>query len=192
LLHGLGSNEHDLFALAPRLDECLFIISVRAPLTYAWGGYMWFDVERHGPALGSESIESGLALLGDFLGQIEQEYPIDAKRLFLGGFSMGAAMAGATLLLHPEKLAGAIMTSGFLPPDPTRRYRLSEAAGRPLFQAHGLYDPVIPLAYAHQTRDFLQTTPVDLEYHEYPIGHQVSEEELLDLSTWLEPRLKGN
>jgi phospholipase/carboxylesterase len=189
-LHGLGSNENDLIALAPLLDERLFVVSVRAPLTYRWGGYTWFDLEKDGPGLGTKTIESSLTVLRTFLEELEQAYPIDPDRLYLGGFSMGAAMAGAMLLLYPEKLAGAIMVSGFLPPDGSSRYRLAETAGRPLFQAHGLHDPVVPLEYAHQTRDFLQTTPVELEYHEYPIGHQVSDDELRDLVAWLDQRLE--
>ena len=44
LLHGVGSNEHDLFELAPFLDKRFLIISVRAPNTLGAGSYAWFEV----------------------------------------------------------------------------------------------------------------------------------------------------
>jgi phospholipase/carboxylesterase len=189
LLHGLGSDENDLFALRPRLNDWLFVISARAPLSYRFGGYMWFDLERDGPGLGTASIEPNLDLLARFVGEVVREYPIDPARLYVGGFSMGGAMAGAMLLLHPDALAGAIVASGFLLLDPTGRYRNAEAAGLPVFQAHGLYDPVVPIEYGRQTRDYWQSTPVELTYHEYPMGHEVSEAELRDLALWLDDLL---
>lgn len=93
-------------------------------------------------------------------------------------------MAGAMALLFPDRIAGAIMVSGFLPPDASGRYRTGEAAGHPFFQAHGTMDPVVPLAYAQMTRAYLRATPVDLTYQEYPTGHTVTPEELLDLGVW--------
>lgn len=189
LLHGLGSNELDLLSMAPQVDARAYIISARAPLSSAWGGYMWYDLERHGPGLGSESIETSLNLLGRFLGEVLQRYPIDAQSLYLGGFSMGAAMAGALALLEPERVAGVIMLSGYLPPDPTGRYRGKDAAGRPFFQAHGTMDPLVPIEAARRTRAYLDGTGVELTYREYPIDHGVSFDELLEVSTWLSAAL---
>lgn len=145
---------------------------------------MWYDLERHGPGLGSESIEEALRLLERFLDEVIDAYRIDPRRLYVGGFSMGAAMAGALGLLYPETVAAAIMVSGYLPPDPDRRYRSEAATGHPFFQAHGTNDPVVSIDYARQTRDFLLQTPVDLTYREYPIGHEVSLPELQDLADW--------
>jgi phospholipase/carboxylesterase len=184
LLHGLGSNELDLLSMAPAIDPRAYIISARAPLSYRWGGYMWYDLEQHGPGLGSESIESALQLLERFLTEVIEAYPIDPERLYVGGFSMGAAMAGALGLLYPERAAGAIMVSGYLPPDGQGRYRMEAAVGHPYFQTHGTNDPVVSIDYARQTRDFLLQTPVDLTYREYPIGHEVSLPELQDLAAW--------
>jgi phospholipase/carboxylesterase len=184
LLHGLGSNELDLLNLAPSLDPRIFVISVRAPFDYQWGGYMWYDLEQHGGALGGESINTSLELLRRFLDEAVNTYPIDPSALFAGGFSMGAAMAGAIALLEPDRVAGAIMASGYLPPDPMHEYRSQEAAGRPFFQAHGTLDQVVPITLGHATRAALEQTPVNLTYREYPIGHEVSPNELADISAW--------
>ena len=184
LLHGLGSNERDLLQISPGLDPRPYAVSARGPLKHRWGGYAWYDLDQHGPGLGSKSIESALALLRKFLDEVVDAYSIDPRRLYVGGFSMGAAMAGALALLEPERVAGAIMISGYLPPDSDNRYRGHEAVGHPFFQAHGTLDEVVPIVYARQTRDYLQTTAVDLTYREYPIAHTVSFEELLDLAAW--------
>jgi phospholipase/carboxylesterase len=184
LLHGLGSNELDLLNLAPALDPRIFVISVRAPFGYSLGGYMWYDLEQHGGALGGESINTSLDLLRRFLDEAVHTYPIDPSALFAGGFSMGAAMAGAIALLEPERVAGAIMASGYLPPDPMNEYRSQEAAGHPFFQAHGTLDQVVPISLGRATRAALERTPVDLTYREYPIGHEVSPDELAEISSW--------
>lgn len=185
LFHGLGSSEGDLMLLGSQIDPRVFVVSARAPLPYRWGGYMWYDVEREGPALGGKSITSTLSLLDRFLDEVVETYGIDPGRLYTGGFSMGAAMAGALALLHPDRVAGAIMISGFLPPDPAGKYRSCDAAGHPFFQAHGTRDTVLSIEFGRMTRDFLRRTPVRLTYREYPIGHEVSAEELADLRAWL-------
>ena len=94
-------------------------------------------------------------------------------------------MSGAIALLEPELVAGVVMASGYLPPDPDGRYRAHGAAGHTIFMGHGTLDPMVPVQYARMTRDYLLGTPVDLTYREYQIGHEVSVEELTEMSSWL-------
>jgi phospholipase/carboxylesterase len=190
LLHGLGSNEMDLHMLATQLDPRLYAISARAPFGQPWSGYRWYDLAE-GPGRGGLSIEASLDRLVRFLTEIAARYPVDPERLYVGGFSQGAAMAGALTLTEPELIAGTIMISGYLPPPaPSHPYNLAAAVGKPVFQAHGTGDPVVLPAWARQTRDFLRGVPVDLTYTEYAIGHEVSVEELADLAAWLDSRLE--
>ncbi|MGH2443887.1 MAG: alpha/beta hydrolase [Chloroflexota bacterium] len=185
LLHGIGAEEGQLMSLAPEMPPELFIIAARAPFDHPYGGYSWYDLEGQGPALGGPDIQKALDLLLAFAGEIVDAYPIDPQRIYFGGFSQGAAMSGGMALLHPDVIAGAIMLSGYLPPDSESRYRLQEAGGHPFFQTHGTDDETIPLEYAHQTRDFLSTAHVKLTYKEYSIGHEVVGEELADLRSWM-------
>lgn len=191
LLHGLGDTEAGLLPIASQIDPRVYVISARAPFPHSWGGYAWFDLEHHGPGLGSESIEHSIGLLDRFLGELLATYPIDPDRLFIGGFSMGAMMAGAISLLHPERVRGTIMISGALPPDATGRYRMSDVAGLPIFIGHGTEDPVVPILYARMTRDYLLNTPVQITYREYPTGHGVTLEEITDLAAWFTEVLEG-
>ncbi len=190
LLHGLGSNEHDLFMFAGQVDPRLVVMSLRAPLAYDYGGYMWYDMAE-GTGLQGETISRNLAGLADFLQTLPERYDLDPDRMYLGGFSQGAAMAGATGLLHPDRVAGVIMLSGYLPPpDGDTRYFSGRAAGRPFFQANGTLDQIVLIDWGRATRDALQRAGVDLTYREYPMGHEVSLPEMMDLSRWLDARLQ--
>jgi phospholipase/carboxylesterase len=192
LLHGLGSTEHDLFAFAPSLDPRLVVVSVRAPNAYRWGGFAWYDVEREGPGLGGAGIEDALERLFQSLREIVTLYAIDPGRLYLGGFSMGAAMTGAAVMLQPERFAGAFMLSGYLPPDVSPpRYRSWDVAGKPVFLGHGTQDPTVPVAAGRITRDLLTGAGVDLVYREYATGHSVTPNELDDLTNWVKALIDG-
>jgi phospholipase/carboxylesterase len=186
LLHGRGADERDLLPLGPEIDSRLFTVAARGPLPFVNNGYAWYGLAPGGvgyPELAS--LSTSLALLDEFLDEIVSSYPIDPKRLYIAGFSMGGAMAAALALLHPERISGAMILSSYLPLHADLPYHLEQANGHPFFQAHGEYDPVIPVSFARETRDFLLTTPVTLTYREYPMAHQISGAELSDLQTWL-------
>jgi phospholipase/carboxylesterase len=94
-------------------------------------------------------------------------------------------MSGTLALLHPDRLAGAIMLSGYLPIHAGLSFRPDDAAGHPIFEAHGIYDDVIPVWGARISRDAFSSMPVNRTYREYPIANQTSYDELRDLSSWL-------
>lgn len=191
LLHGLGSNEQDLFTFAGQIDPRLTVISVRAPLPYGYGGYMWYDLNE-GSGLQGEGISGSLAALDEFLQGLPDRYDVDPARLYLGGFSQGAAMAGASGLLHPDRVAGVVMLSGYLPPpaEGDERYFSGRAAGKPFFQANGTLDQVVLIAWGRATRDALQKAGVALTYREYPMAHEVILPEVMDLARWLDGALR--
>lgn len=184
LLHGIGSDELDLLGLTPQIDSSLFVISLRAPNAYGGYGYSWYDL-----SLGfgrSESLERSIDLVAGFLREMREVYPIDPARVYVGGFSQGAAMTLATSLLHRDLVAGSIALSGYLPPELPYP---ADSGGLPVFQAHGIHDPTVPVHAARLTRDALLERRVDLTYREFPIGHAVSEAELKELAEWVDRQL---
>lgn len=185
LLHGRGTDENDLLPLAAELDPRLFVVSARAPLRFPWGGYMWYELDPDGVGFPeAESLAHSLGLLQRFVGEMLEAYPVDRERLYVGGFSMGSVMAGTLALLDPGRVSGAVVLSGYVPLAANLPFRPEEAAGHPIFQAHGTADPVIPVSFGRESRDFLLETPVELTYREYPIAHEISYQELRDLSDW--------
>jgi phospholipase/carboxylesterase len=109
-----------------------------------------------------------------------------AHRIVLAGFSQGCAMALLTGLRHAERLAGIVGLSGYLPIADTTAKERSEANLRtPIFLAHGSHDEVVVPARARESRAALQALACDVEWHEYPMGHSVSMDEIADLNRWL-------
>src|SRR5258708_18018051 len=104
LLHGVGSNEHDLFALAPFLDERFLIISVRAPNTQAPGSYAWFEVDftPQGPVINPAQAEASRKALIAFLAQPLPTHNADPKQVYLMRFSQGAIMSASVALTRPD------------------------------------------------------------------------------------------
>ncbi len=185
MLHGVGSNEEDLFDLAPYFDERLLILSARAPLTLAPGSYAWWPFD----STPQDVVEARRVLLG-FIGEAVQAYAVGTSRVYLMGFSQGAILALMTLLVTPGPLAGVVAMSGrVLPEAETQAAARERLQGFPILVQHGLYDTVLPIEYGRASRDYLSTLPVDLTYREYPMAHQINEASLADAREWLSERL---
>ena len=185
LLHGRGTDEHDLLPLAGELDARVFTVSARAPFRFPYGGHAWYDLDPRGVGFpGGDSLAQSLSLLDRFIDEILSAYPILGDQLYVGGFSMGAAMSATLALLYPDRVAGAMVLSGYVPAANNLSFRLDQVAGHSVFEAHGIHDNVIPIEWGRRSRDFFAETSVDLTYREYPIGHEISQRELQDVSSW--------
>lgn len=195
-MHGLGADGSDFVPIVRELDlkgcaaiRFVFPHAPTMPVTIN-GGYVmraWYDIL--GTDLVKREDEKGLRASQAAIEQlIEQEKlrGIAADRIVLAGFSQGCAMAIQTGLRHPDKLAGLLCLSGYVPIYTTvaaERHRANHDT--PIFMAHGRSDPVIPIIRAEQSRDLLQLLGHSVEWHEYPMQHAVCEEEIADVGAWL-------
>jgi phospholipase/carboxylesterase len=192
MLHGVGSNETDLFSLAPYLDERFLIVSARAPVSMGPGSYGWFNIEftSRGMLADIEQAKKSLRALPPFLDELAEAYAADARRVYLLGFSQGAMMSLALVLTEPERIAGAVLMSGRFPAQALEHEPDAHAlTGKPFIVTHGLYDPVLPISEGRAVREKLAQLAVELTYREYPMGHEVSLESLKDVSAWLSRKL---
>jgi phospholipase/carboxylesterase len=188
LLHGLGSNEYDLFSMAPALDDRFLIVSARAPITMMPGMHAWFNIvftpQRMIPDL--EQAEESRNLLINFIDELIEAYNANPQCVYLMGFSQGAMMSLGVALTHPEKVTGVVAMSGRLPSQILEKMAPAEQLSKlDIIVTHGIYDPVIPIEGGRHCRDELEKLPVDLKYEEYPMEHQVIEAALRDVSSWL-------
>jgi phospholipase/carboxylesterase len=104
----------------------------------------------------------------------------------LAGFSQGGAMALHVGLRYRERLAGLLALSCYLPLAATLAAEASPAnRDVPIFWAHGVHDPMIPLAMAEQGRQQVAALGYSIEWHQYPMPHSVSAEEIADIARWL-------
>ncbi|HEY9047104.1 MAG TPA: alpha/beta fold hydrolase [Ohtaekwangia sp.] len=191
LLHGVGSNESDLFNLADQLPDDFYIIAARGQYTLGSGRYAWYNVDfsTGKPVINTAQELSSRELILKFIAQVKQKYSLD--EIYLGGFSQGAIMSYSVGLTHPQEVKGIIALSGrVLEQIQTSVKKNPDLHKVNVFLAHGVQDGTLPVHYARQAKTFLEGLDVPVSYHEYSIGHQINLEVLTDLKAWLNERKK--
>ena len=188
-LHGRGVSGEDLVPLADeiRLDRIRWIFP-DAPLELpgVWGGREWY----HRSPDGDHGIPQSRSLLYELIEGIEQQRT-PAERIVLMGFSQGAVMSLDVGVRYPRRLAGIVAMSGYLSSPETLAVETSPAAtALPILLTHGTHDDVLPVEGSRLAEVALQRHGCDVRLHEYPIGHQISAEELSEVTTFLQRILK--
>ena len=190
LLHGYGSNEEDLFSFASELPQDHYVISVRAPYDLQPYGHAWyaihFDADENKFSDNVQAKQS-VELIAGFIDEIVKQYPIDAKNVTLIGFSQGAILSYATALTYPEKVAKVVALSGYFNPEIMPEVINTKAISHlKFFVSHGSVDQVIPVEWARKAKPALENLGLEIEYHEYPVGHGVAPQNFFDFKNWLQ------
>jgi phospholipase/carboxylesterase len=145
----------------------------------------WYDIFQFG---GGPEDEAGLrasqGLLNELISQ-EKKRGIAPKKILLAGFSQGGAIVLQTGLRHPERLAGIMALSTYLPLQEKISEALAANRDIPIFMAHGTYDDIIPLRRAEQSKALLLKSGYAVEWHTYPMPHSVCPEEIGHISQFL-------
>lgn len=195
-LHGLGADGHDFVPIAPELNlpptlavRFFFPHAPVRPVTINNGMAMraWYDI------LSLTSLqradESGIRESERMVhGWLEEQKAdgIPASRIVLAGFSQGGAIALHTGLRYPERLAGLLALSTYLPlSDLAEKEVRRERSDTPILMCHGQFDPMLPMVMGQHSRDALLNLGYAIEWHEYPMQHQVCAEEIEDIGRWL-------
>lgn len=200
VLHGLGADGNDFVPIAQELD-----LSSIGPVRFVFpsapvrpvslnGGYRmraWYDIFPPPSQPGAErpedepGLRQGSALVQGLLDR-EAARGVPASRTVLMGFSQGCAMTLMAGLRAPQRLAGLVGLSGYLPLAGTTAAERSDVnRDVPIFLAHGEHDPMVVLDRGEATRDVLQSLGYDVDWHSYPMEHSVCAEEVEDLNDWL-------
>ncbi|WP_305804280.1 dienelactone hydrolase family protein [Stenotrophomonas sp. YIM B06876] len=195
-LHGLGADGNDFAPIVPELLRpgwpAIRFVFPHAPLRpvtvnngvrmRAWYDIVSMDFRSRADATGvAESIAQVEALI-----EREQARGIPAERIVLAGFSQGGAITLAAGLARSQPLAGLVALSTYLPDATVATAQVAATAStQPVFMAHGNSDPVIPVQIGEHSAQLLQAAGFALEWHRYPMAHQVCAEEIRDLGDWL-------
>ena len=189
LLHGRGTDEHDLFPLIDFLDpeRRLIGFTPRAPLQLPPGGNHWY-VSREIGYPDPDTFRSSFDLVAGWLGELAEATGVPWEKTVLGGFSQGAVMSYALGLGQdrpsPSRL---IALSGFIPRVPGFELDLASRAGLPVAIGHGSYDPVISVEFSREARALLEQAGLEVVYRETPMAHGVDPGYLAELADWLSP-----
>lgn len=190
LMHGVGSNEQDLFGLAPYVPPHFHVLSVRAPFAMGLDAHAWFQftVDSQGTRhIDVPQEAQSRALLAQTVAQASAQWKVPAERVVLGGFSQGGIMALSLLLTQPQSMHAAMVWHSRLLPEALQQQAPTDSfAGHALWVSHGTYDNVIPLTSAHAIRDHVAKLPLALSYHEYASAHEIRPDELAASMQWLQ------
>ena len=195
-LHGLGADGNDFVPIVSELDLAgcpgIRFVFPSAPSMAVTvnGGYVmpaWYDIlgrdlVAREDATGIQASASAIVKL------IEREASrgIAYENIVLAGFSQGCAMALQVGLRFPQKLAGIMALSGYLPLAtslPIEKHTANQ--NTPIFMAHGEYDPVVALERAQASCALLEKLGYSVDWNEYPMEHSVNHAELVDISRFL-------
>ena len=198
-MHGLGADGHDFEPIVPFLGlptgtavRFIFPHALRRPITINGGMVMraWYDIIEISTSRGQD--EAGIKHSADLIQALidhEIERGIPASKIVLAGFSQGGAMALHVGLRYPQSLAGIMVLSGYLLfPEKLQTERSEANSATPVFVGHGTQDPMVPYSLGQATVSALQTGQRPIEWHDYPIPHSVSQEEIADVGQWLQGR----
>ncbi len=199
-LHGLGADGNDFVPIMGELKlpqaaiRFVFPHAPVQPVTINGGMRMraWYDIKDGAIRREDESgVRASQGLVEKLIAR-EKQRGTSAARLVLAGFSQGGAIALQTGLRHPERIAGIMALSTYLPiADKLPAETSAMNRDVPIFMAHGTQDPVIALERAVQSRDILTSLGYAPQWHEYPMPHSVCADEIGDIGTWLVQVLGG-
>lgn len=195
-MHGLGADGHDFEPIVPELAlpaslgvRFIFPHAPVRPVTLNNGMAMraWYDIlELGGGKEDGEGLRASQSAVEALIAH-EASRGIAAGRIVLAGFSQGGAIAFQAGLRHPQRLAGIMALSTYLPLAGTvEAERHAANRGLPIFMAHGSADPMISIGRAEQSRKMLEALGYPVEWHEYPMPHSVCPDEIADISGWLQ------
>jgi len=198
-MHGLGADGNDFVPIVNELEldgtpaiRFVFPHAPMRPVTINNGYVMraWYDVsfgdlEGQSRLADERGVRESQAHITALI-EREARRGVAAQDIVLAGFSQGGAIALQTGLRHPQKLAGVMALSAYLP---LAESLLQEAAPAnkttPVFMAHGTYDPVVPLMMGAGSMTLLTGLGYAVEWRQYPMPHSVCPEEIQDIGAWL-------
>jgi phospholipase/carboxylesterase len=187
-LHGLGADGHDFEPIVPELRlarpvRFVFPHAPMRPVTINQGMRMraWYDIFQFGAGPEDDAgVRASQKLVEELIAGEK------GKKIILAGFSQGGAIVLQTALRHPERLAGVMALSTYLPLSATLEKERSPANHDvPIFMAHGKFDDIIPIDKAKRSREILEKLGYPVTWKEYAMPHSVCPEEIGDISKFL-------
>lgn len=193
-LHGLGADGHDFVGLLPQLNlpenhaiRFIFPHAPIQPVTVNGGMTMrsWYDI--YSMSIADKMDLSSIAMSSSVVKELIEEQiasGIDVNKIVLAGFSQGGLIVLNTALKENYVLAGVMALSTYYPKACMESLSVLNTQ-TPILMMHGEYDPVVPINVAQASREGLKKAGCEVEWHEYPMEHQLCMPEIVTISAWL-------
>jgi predicted esterase len=169
LLHGTGGNERDLIALGRELDPNASLLSPRGKVLE--NGMPRFFRRLAEGVFDLEDLKYRANELGDFVSAAAQHYGFATDNLVAVGYSNGANIAAAMLLLRPEILPIAILFRAMVPLIPETQPNLSSTR---VWISAGAHDPIIPTSETKRLAELLGSAGADVTIRYFQAGHELT------------------
>jgi phospholipase/carboxylesterase len=199
-LHGLGADGHDFEPIVSLLGlpivRFVFPNAPARPVTINGGMVMpaWYDITSLG-GRGPGEREADVRLSARLIAAVverEEARGVPSSRIVLAGFSQGAAMALRVGVRFPRPLLGIMVLSGYEVLPETREAEAAEANhATPMLFCHGTYDPLVAIERGKEAYKSCAGPGRKAEWHEFPMGHEVSPDEIAVIAGWLKARFKA-
>jgi phospholipase/carboxylesterase len=178
LLHGTGGDENDLLPLGQAVAPGAALLSVRGQVL-EHGMPRFFRRLAEG-VFDEDDVRRRAGELADFVEAARRRYGIAAPVAL--GYSNGANIAAAMLLLRPAVLAGAILLRAMVPLSKPPQADLS---GKPVLIVSGQYDPIIPASNSTRLAGLLSDAGANVQHPVLPASHQLSQTDLTAARDWM-------
>ncbi|WP_428910197.1 alpha/beta hydrolase [Niallia sp. Krafla_26] len=187
LLHGMGSNEQNMFPLVHGLEEQMYIFSIRGPISQG-PGFTFFTIEGYGKPH-RDIFKQSLNQLTHFIEYATEQYPIDSEQVFLLGFSQGSILSMSLALTLGKKIKGIVALSGYLPKLVIEDYEIQPVDHLSVFISHGEMDGVLPYQWGVEAQEYFKKLEAKVSFYSYPEGHTISLKNHQDLLKWIQDQL---
>jgi phospholipase/carboxylesterase len=177
LLHGTGGDENDLLGLGRTIAPGSALLSPRGKILE--NGMPRFFRRLAEGVFDEEDVEFRANELADFVAEARKAYGLEAPVAL--GFSNGANIAAAMLMLRPEALSGAALLRAMVPLSGAQQVDLS---GKRVLMISGAMDPIIPADNAKRLAGSLSASGADVQHEVLPTGHNLSQTDLQLLVKW--------
>lgn len=180
LLHGWTGDENSMWVFARNLSPDYWLIAPRAPHLTEPSGYSWRPM-RPGPGPGTaqhswpslDDLRPAVHSLIPLVDAYAAKNHIAVEQFDVMGFSQGAALTCALVLLHPERIRRAGVLSGFVPAESESLVAKQPLNGKPFFVAHGTTDDMVDIEYARRSAKMLEAAGASVDFCEESVGHKV-------------------
>lgn len=180
LLHGTGGDESDLIPLGRDLDPTAALLSPRGNVVE--NGMPRFFRRFAEGVFDEEDVVRRAHELADFVLAAADKYSFELSRLTAVGYSNGANIAAAMMLLRPEVLPSAVLLRAMLP---LSNPPVPDLAGKRVLLSAGESDPIIPLANVQALATLLQNAGPDVHLEIQQSGHGLIAEDLAVARHWI-------